>query len=230
MWTWLNGMAARICALFRTGGDDRDFRLELESHLSMLTEDKIRAGMTASEARRQARIELGGIAQLEQAHRETRRLPFVDTLLQDLRYTFRTLRHDKVFAIFAILIIGVGIGASTTVLSMVNALLLRPLPFDAADRLVWVANTGDKVTDEYSIQSGHFPGLVRTNSNFCGSCRLLYVLARWRAGTDQPRRVGTLKHHPYIAELSPLSGCVSHLRQTVQQGRMSIGMGPKPCY
>src|SRR5215475_1885725 len=121
MWTWLNWMAARIRALFRAGDDDHDFGLELESHLSMLTEEKIRAGMTAEEARRQARMELGGVAQLQQAHREVRLLPFVDTLRQDLRYTFRTLRRDAGFAVFAILIIGVGIGASSTILSVVNA-------------------------------------------------------------------------------------------------------------
>jgi predicted permease len=64
----------------------------------------------------------------------------IDTLLQDLRYTFRTLRHDAGFAVFAILIAGLGIGASSTVFSVVNTLLLRPLPFAAPERLVWIAN------------------------------------------------------------------------------------------
>ena len=61
-------------------------------------------------------------------------------LLQDLRYTFRTLRRDAGFAMFAILIAGLGIGASSTVFSVVNTLLLRPLPFAEPDRLVWIAN------------------------------------------------------------------------------------------
>src|SRR5436190_7230123 len=115
MWSWLNQMTARIRALFRTEDDDHDFGLELESHLSMLTEDKMRQGLTAEEAQRQARLELGGVTQLQEAHREARLLPFVDTLRQDLRYTFRTLRRDAGFAIFAILIIGIGIGASSTI-------------------------------------------------------------------------------------------------------------------
>jgi predicted permease len=166
MWTWLNWMIARIRALFRIGADDRDFGLELESHLSMLTEDKMRAGITAEEARRQARLELGGVAQLQEAHREARLLPFVDTLLQDLRYTFRTLRRDAGFAIFAILIIGIGIGASSTILNVVNAVLLRPLPFDAADRLVWITNSGDDNMEEYSIQVGHFPDLRKQTESF----------------------------------------------------------------
>ena len=68
----------------------------------------------------------------------------LDSLLQDLRYTFRVLRRDAGFAIFAVLIVGLGIGASATIYSVVSALLLRPLPFDQPDRLAWIANTNPK--------------------------------------------------------------------------------------
>jgi predicted permease len=71
---------------------------------------------------------------------ETRKLSLFDSVLQDLRYAFRTLRRDSGFAAFAILIVGLGIGASATVFSVVDALLLRPLPFREPDRLVWIAN------------------------------------------------------------------------------------------
>src|SRR3979490_258692 len=64
----------------------------------------------------------------------------IASLVQDLRYTLRTLRRDAGFAVFAILIAGLGIGASSTVFSVVNTLLLRPLPFADPGRLVWIAN------------------------------------------------------------------------------------------
>jgi predicted permease len=71
---------------------------------------------------------------------DTRSLPAFDSLLQDLRYTFRTLRRDSGFTAFAVLIVGLGVGASATVFSVVDALLLRPLPFHEPERLVWIAN------------------------------------------------------------------------------------------
>jgi hypothetical protein len=102
----------------------------------------MRQGLPREQAERQARLKLGGVTQLREAHREVRGLPFFDTLLQDLRYTFRTLRRDAGFTVFAILIVGLGIGASVTIFSVVNALLIRPLPFHDSSRLVWITNDG----------------------------------------------------------------------------------------
>jgi len=97
----------------------------------------------------------------------TRHLPLFDNLLQDLRYTFRTLGRDAGFTTFAILIVGLGIGASSTVFSIVNALLLRPLPFRDPGRLVWIANhdeTGG--LSGQTTQVGHFLDLRAQNQSF----------------------------------------------------------------
>ena len=89
----------------------------------------------------------------------------VTSLLQDLRYTFRTLRRDAGFATFAVLIAGLGIGASSTVFSVVNALLLRPLPFAEPDRLVWIANHDTSGLSGQTTQVGHMLDLrERTQS------------------------------------------------------------------
>src|SRR5260221_10003725 len=90
----LKELTARILAFFRRGELDRDFNQELESHLTMLADDHRRRGLTPEEARRVARLELGGLTQLREAHRETRGLPFLDSLFLDVRYALRTLRRS----------------------------------------------------------------------------------------------------------------------------------------
>ena len=89
-----------------------------------------------------------------------------DSFLQDLRYTFRSLRRDAGFAAFAILIVGLGIGASSTLFSVVNALLLRPLPFQDPHRLVWVANHDASGLSGQTTQVGHLLDLRVQNHSF----------------------------------------------------------------
>jgi predicted permease len=93
-------------------------------------------------------------------------LPPVDSILQDLRYTLRTLRRNPGFTIFAILIVGLGIGASSTVFSMVNALLLRPLPFRDPASLVWIANQDVSGLSGQTTQVGHLLDLRAANQSF----------------------------------------------------------------
>src|SRR5580704_2762419 len=143
---------ARIKAVFRPSDSDRELEFELEAHVQLLTEDYVLQGTPHHEAQRLARIKLGGVYQLHEAHREIRALPFLDNLRQDLRYTFRTLRQNAGFTTFAILIIGVGVGASSTIFSVVNTLLLRPLPVHDSSRLVWIYNLADDGISEWNTQ------------------------------------------------------------------------------
>jgi predicted permease len=97
---------------------------------------------------------------------DTLRVPALDSILQDLRYTFRTLCRDRGFTTFAILIVGLGIGASATVFSVVNTLLLRPLPFREPDRLVWIANHDTSGLSGQTTQVGHLLDLRERNQSF----------------------------------------------------------------
>ncbi|HEV8043086.1 MAG TPA: ABC transporter permease [Bryobacteraceae bacterium] len=157
---------ARIRAVFQRADSDRDLEFELEAHVHLLAEDHILRGTPRGEAERLARIELGGVYQLHEAHREIRALPFLDTLHQDLRYTFRTLKQNPGFTAFAILIIGVGVGASSTMFSVTNTLLLQPLPLHDSRRLVWMYNLSDDGVSEWSTQVGHFLDLREQNQSF----------------------------------------------------------------
>src|SRR5438477_9236811 len=98
--------------------------------------------------------------------RDDRGASSLDSLRQDLRYTFRTLKRDAGFTTFAILIAGLGIGASSTVFSVVNALLLRPLPFHEPERLVWVANHDTSGLSGQTTQVGHLLDLREQNRSF----------------------------------------------------------------
>src|SRR5688572_26658632 len=138
----------------------------MASHLAMLEEEKVGRGMTPQEARRAAVLDLGARTQLREAHRDTRGLPFIETALQDLRYTVRTLRRDAGFAVFAILIAGFGIGACSTIFSVVNTLLIRDLPFHDSDRLVWMATEAHDGVGEWRIQVDHLLDLRRQSKSF----------------------------------------------------------------
>jgi predicted permease len=116
----------------------------MDSHLEFAIEDNIRRGLSPDEARRQAMIRFGGVMQAKEQQREARGLPALDILMQDLTYSFRTLKRDRSFTIIAVLILALGIGANIAVFSVVNTILIRPLPFRDSEQVLWMAPAASK--------------------------------------------------------------------------------------
>ncbi|MEO8678397.1 MAG: ABC transporter permease [Vicinamibacterales bacterium] len=131
-------MWKRLSALWRGGELDRGLEAEVRFHIEMETDKNVALGMSRDEARSRALRSFGPMEKHKEETREARGVSWIETLLADLRYGARALVKRPGYALLAILTLGLGIGANTAIFSVINGVLLKPLPYEHGDRLVIV--------------------------------------------------------------------------------------------
>lgn len=132
------GLSARLRGLLFRRSAEREMDEELRFHIEMETEKNLRRGLDPTEARRRALVAFGGVERHRERLREGRALPLFEPLWNDVRFALRSLSKTPGFVLLAVLTIGVGVGATTTVFSTLDAILLRPLPLPGVEQLVTI--------------------------------------------------------------------------------------------
>jgi len=173
--------------IFAKRQNDRELDDEVRAYVETLAEEKMREGMTPEEARRAARLELGGIEQVKEEVRDIRTGAWLDSLLQDLHYGARMLRKNPAFTAIALLTLALGIGANTAIFSVVNAVLLRPLPYANPQQLIAIKESSQRV----GVHSTSYPDFLdwRTQSKTISQMALLNNRAFNLSGVAQPENI-----------------------------------------
>jgi len=207
----MNRLRAFCIRLFNTlrGAHGDDFADELETHLALDTERGVRNGLSPEEARRQALIRCGGIAQAQDTYAERRGLPWLESFLSDLRYCARSLLRNRTVTVVAILSIGLGLGANTTIFSMVSRFVLRPPPVGDPGTLLslHILHEGDRCCNQ-------FPWPVYTDVRsqaavFSGVAAYFDLIPASISGGSEPERVwgqGVTPNFFRVAELPMVMG------------------------
>jgi putative ABC transport system permease protein len=182
-----------VSAFFHRSQFDGELDEELRSHIQSRADDLERSGLPRAEAKRRARIEFGGYQKFKEECREALGIYFLETLLQDVRFSFRMLRKSPGFTAVAMATLALGIGAVTAMFSILWGVALRPLPFDQPSRLVWIEATTNEGRRNSLSAMDYFDYRDQSNAFESLAARSVWEPGRVVLGTAEPERVTTTK-------------------------------------
>jgi putative ABC transport system permease protein len=182
---WMHALPARFRTIALSRPVDQELDDEIAFHIAMQTAANMERGMSEEEAARLARQAIAGVEQTKERCRDVRPLRWAQDLASDLRYAVRSLRRSPTFTLVAIITLALGIGASTAIFRVVSAILLRPLPYADADRLVRVWSTGQgHPRSRYESALPDYRAWRAANRSF-EDIGAYYVTAHTLTGTDR---------------------------------------------
>ena len=191
---FMNRLARRLRALLRPGAVESEMSDEVRLHFDMAVADGMRRGLSAEDARRDARLRFGGVRQVEESYRDARGTRIVEDLLLDIRYGMRSLRKAPGFTLVVITTLTLGIGANTAIFSVVRGVLLRELPYADASRLVmvWETDRTSGTDSEAASIPDYFDFLTRARS-FSGLAAFQPVPLNYVPAEGAPERVSAAR-------------------------------------
>ena len=185
----LRRFVLRLVALFRPGRAETLLDREIATHLAMLEDEFRRRGLSAAEARAAARRKFGGLDQTKEVQRDARSFVWLEDLRRDIRYTARILARTPGFTIPAVLTLAIGIGGSTAVFSLIDAVLLRPLPFRDAHRMVMVFEDDSQAGFPQNVVAPANYGAWAASNDVFESVAAVTDFAAVLSGGSEPMRV-----------------------------------------
>jgi macrolide transport system ATP-binding/permease protein len=191
----LSKVRLRIRSLLRSRSVESELETELRFHFDQQIEENLASGMSADEARRAALRTIGSLTQYKEECRDMRRVNLIEHFIRDLRYAVRSVRRRPGFTLLAVLVMGLGIGANTAVFSVVDAVLLKPLAYRGADRIVTLSSADRTGASLTYVSAPDF-------RDWREQCRSFDALAYYKA-EDTAVLVGALADYAHTARVSP---------------------------
>jgi predicted permease len=201
----------RLRASLRRGKIEREMERELRFHVEMETAEYIRRGMSEEDARRAALLSFGGVEQTKENLRDARGLGWLEDLPQDFRYALRTLRRKPGFAAVALSTLALGIGATTVMFTVINSVLLKPLPYREPDRLLTLQEQTEKPTQWGNLWRFTYPNFLDCKRE----SRFLDMAALWYGGGT----VSVRENAEYVVGREISANLFSVLGVSLLQGR-----------